>query len=81
MRIGKHRIQAKALGAICSAGMMFQFSGCDVGQITTTSTVDARGAIIQLVRGAIVTPIETYVNAQLSAFDAFVTDRVNNLFN
>ncbi len=81
MKTRKHRVRMKALGTICSAGMMFQFGGCNLGEITTTSTVDARAAIIQLIRGAIVTPIETYVNAQLTAFDTFVTDRVNNLLN
>ncbi len=81
MRGIKRGFRPRVLGMICSTGMLFQFGGCNPGLITTTTTVDARDAFVQMIRGFVVTPIETYVNAQLTAFDMFVTDRVNNLFD
>ena len=59
----------KAVGLFCGLGTMCQFGGCDIGTITTTMTVDGRDAIIQLVRGAILTPI-----------DALITDAINDAF-
>ncbi len=59
----------KTLGLICGLGTMCQFGGCDIGTITTTTTLDGRDAIIQLVRGVILTPI-----------DALITDAINDAF-
>lgn len=56
--------------ALLAFGTMFQFGGCQLDQITTTTTLDGREVLIQLLRGAILNPI-----------DAFITDRVNNLFD
>ncbi len=46
-----------------SAGTVFQFGGCDIGSVTTTTTFDGREAIIQLVRGALLTPIDAAITA------------------
>lgn len=56
-------------GALAGVGLVAQFGGCDLGTITTTTTVDARDAIVQLIRGALLTPI-----------DAFITNAVNEVF-
>ncbi len=58
------------MGAVCSAGMLFQFGGCDVGSITTSVTLDGRSLLISLVRGAVLMPIDT-----------LVTDAINNAFS
>jgi hypothetical protein len=63
------RKRAKALGLLCGLGTLCQLGGCDLGTITTSMTLDGRAAIIQLVRGAILTPI-----------DAFITETINNAF-
>ncbi len=62
----------RGLAALVAAGMMFQFGGCDLGEIsvTSTTTMDGRTIITSLLRSAIVTP-----------FDNFVTDRVNDFFD
>ena len=65
----KNRIRAKAMGLSCALGAVSLFSGCDLGTVTTSTTFDGREAIIQLVRGAVLTPI-----------DAFITDGINELF-
>ena len=70
MRNRLMRIRAKSLGLLCGMGMLFQFGGCDIGSITTGTTLDGRDAIIQIVRGALLTPIDT-----------FITNGVNNLFD
>ena len=61
----------RAIPLLCGLGAMLQFGGCDIGTIstTTTTTVDGRDALISLIRGAILTPL-----------DAFITDSVNNAF-
>ena len=54
--------------------MVFQLplGSCEFDQITATSTVtlDGREVIVNLIRGAILTPIDT-----------FITDSVNELFD
>jgi hypothetical protein len=64
--------RARALGMIASMGTLCQFGGCELGTITTTTTmtIDARDVIIQIARGAILTPI-----------DAFITNAVNEVFD
>lgn len=61
----------KLVGTIASVGMVFQFGGCDFGQVTTTQTVtlDGRDVIISLIRSVIITPL-----------DEWVTGTVNNVF-
>lgn len=57
-------------GLLFSGGMLLQLGSCDFGNFavttTTTSTLDAREAIIQLVRGAIITPLDAYVTNAIS---------------
>ena len=64
------KLRAKSLALICGLGAACQFGGCDLGTITTSMTLDGRDAIIQLIRGAILTPI-----------DAFITEAVNEAFD
>ena len=61
--------RARSAGLICGVGVLCQFGGCELGTITTSMTLNGRDAIIQLVRGAVLTPI-----------DAFITDAVNQAF-
>lgn len=55
--------------AILSAAMVFQLGGCDLGSIQVTQTIETRQLVIDLINGAILGPIQT-----------FVTDAVNNAF-
>ena len=61
----------RALGAVFAAGTLCQFGGCDLGSIsaTTTTTLDGRQVIISMIRGAILTPLDT-----------FITNTVNDAF-
>jgi len=70
MRFRTAKMRAKSAGLLCSTGILCQFGGCDIGAITTSTTLDGRAAIIQLVRGAILTPL-----------DAFITNAVNEAFD
>lgn len=65
-----YKVRAKSVGLLCGVGTLCQFGGCELGTITTSTTLDARDAIIQIVRGAILTPI-----------DAFITNAVNQAFD
>lgn len=62
-------LRKRLFSSLCTAGVLVQFGGCDLGQITTTVTVDARDLLINVVRGAVLTPI-----------DQFITDRINAAF-
>ena len=70
MRFRTGKMRARSLGLLCGLGVLCQFGGCDLGAITTTQTLDGRDAIIQLMRGAILAPI-----------DAFITEAVNEAFD
>jgi hypothetical protein len=70
MRAWNRTLRKRALACLCGAGMVFQFSSCDLGMVTTSTTLDGREALISLIRGAILTPI-----------DAFITGAVNQAFN
>ena len=52
-RIG--RLRVKSMGLLRGTGMIFQFGGCELGTITTTTTVtvDARDALQQIMTAAI----------------------------
>jgi hypothetical protein len=63
------RRSRKCLITVLTFGVLGQFGGCDLGTITTTTTLDGREVIISLVRSALINPL-----------DAFITDRVNDLF-
>ncbi len=62
-------VRYRAIGLLFSAGTLFQLGGCELGTITTSMTLDGRDAIIQILRGAILTPI-----------DAFITNTINDAF-
>lgn len=64
------KIRVKSAGLLCGMGILCQFGGCELGAITTAQTLDGRDAIIQLIHGAILTPI-----------DAFITNAVNEAFD
>ncbi len=70
MRVLRRAAQRKVLAVICSAGMLFQFGSCNFGEITTTTTatLNGREVILDLLRNAIITPI-----------DAFLVQAVNEL--
>ena len=70
MKRGGWPRRRRIVNAICAGGLVLQFGGCDIGAITTSTTVDGREALISLVRGAILTPI-----------DAFITQAINRAFN
>ncbi len=63
------KFRTKFAGMLCSMGILCQFGGCDIGEITTSQTLDGRSAIIQLIRGAVLAPI-----------DAWITSTVTNAF-
>ena len=63
MRSRKLSVRAKSVGLLCGMGSLFQFGGCDLGSITTTTTLDTRDAILQLLRGAILTPIDAFITS------------------
>jgi len=69
MRSRIHKLRAKSMGLLFGVGTLCQFGGCELGTITTSTTLDARDAIIQIVRGAILTPIDVYI-----------TDAINQAF-
>lgn len=62
-------LRKRLLSSLWTAGVLVQFGGCDLGQITTTVTLDARDLLINVVRGAVLTPL-----------DQFITDRINAAF-
>ncbi len=70
MRFRSASTRAKVLGLLGGLGVVCQLGSCELGTITTSMTLDGRDAIIQLVRGAILTPI-----------DAFITEAVNDAFD
>jgi len=56
-------------GAALSGGVLLQLGSCDIGTLTLPTTLDSRDALIQIVRGLVLTPV-----------DQFLTDRINDLF-
>ena len=58
------------LGAIGGCLFLPGLGNCDLGQIntTTTTTLDGRDVITQLLRAAILTPINSFLNAQIDSF-------------
>lgn len=58
-------------GFMCaSMGTVMQFGACNIGDIPAATTIDGREALIALIRGALLSPI-----------DAYITQTVNNLFD
>ncbi len=69
LKTWKRTFQKRVLSGICAGGMMLQLGGCEIGEITTTTTLDGRELLISLVRGAILAPI-----------DVLITDAINDAF-
>lgn len=65
------KVKQKA-GVLVVGAMLFGFpwGGCQIDQITTTTTLDGREVMISLIRGAVLSPI-----------DAWITQGVNDLFD
>ncbi len=64
----KRMLQRQCLAGFCAAGFLCQFGSCELGQITTTVTVDGRELISGAIRNAILTPL-----------DAAITEFVNEV--
>lgn len=60
----------RTLALAGSMGTLLQFGACNIGQISASTTIDGREALIALIRGAILTPL-----------DAYITDTVTRLFD
>jgi len=66
MKSLRRMMQKKSLGMFLGFGMLFQFGGCNIGEITTTTTTDGRQVLISLVRGMILGPIDTWITAGIN---------------
>ena len=65
------KVKRKAgLLAVGATVFGFPWGGCQIDQITTTTTLDGREVMISLIRGAVLSPI-----------DAWITQGVNDLFD
>ena len=64
----------RRLMLVGAAGFLCQLGNCDLGAITTTSTVTLDGGevIASLVRGAIITPLDQWLTETIE--DAFESD-------
>ena len=68
----KRKLTALAMGAML---LGFPWGGCQIDQITTTSTLDGREVMISLVRGAILSPIDAWITAGVNQiFDQLADD-------
>lgn len=70
MSLSKHMLRTRRWAALSAAGLVCQFGGCDIGEITTTVTLSGRDLVINVVRGAILAPL-----------DAFITQAINDAFD
>lgn len=46
---------------VCSGGMLLQFGSCDLGTVTVPVSLAGDELLITMVRGLILTPIDTFV--------------------
>jgi len=69
MRRSDTRMLRRLAVLVGVSGFVGQFGNCDLGQITTTQTLDGREVIIGLIRNAVITPL-----------DRWITDTINNAF-
>lgn len=62
------------IATLLSASVVFQFGGCEFGELTTTSTttIDGRELLISLVRTAIIGPLDQLLNDAIN--EAFSDD-------
>ena len=70
MRGNLRKSRVRLLAGTLTFGTLFQFGGCQLGEVTATTTLDGREVIINLIRSAVLTPLDAYITAQ-----------VNNLFD
>jgi hypothetical protein len=70
MKMSRWNKARKSLCVIGAAGMLGQFGGCQIPDITIPTTLSGEEALITVVRGAILTPI-----------DAWITQAVRNAFD
>ena len=73
MNSWKYGRKVKRRAGLLTLGAMvfgFPWGGCQIDQITTTTTLDGREVMISLIRGAVLSPI-----------DAWITQGVNDLFD
>ncbi len=68
-RTWRNNMRSKAAGLIFSGFTIFQLSGCNFGEVTTSVTLSGEELIITLIRSAILNPI-----------DVLVTNAVNDAF-
>jgi hypothetical protein len=77
MRHNSTAFKRWVLSMACLGATTFQFGGCALGEITTstTTTINTRELLIGLVRDAVLTPIDVYVTDLINgAFDAATTN-------
>jgi len=72
MKSLRRMTRKRSLGLLLGFGMLCQFGGCNIGEITTTTTTDGRQVLISLVRGMILTPIDSWITAGIN--DLFGAD-------
>ncbi len=70
MKRSQRIFRSKLAAMLCSGGMIFQLGSCDFGDITTSVTLSGEELITTLVRGAIIGPL-----------NAFIDDTVSGLFS
>ena len=70
MKSRRRCILNRWLAILGATGFLCQLGSCEIGEITTTSTIDGRELIISLIRDAILAPL-----------DEFVTEAVNDAFS
>ena len=68
MRSRIRTLKLKAAASLCATGTVFQLGGCDFGQIPVTTTLDGSELLITLVRGALLTPIDTAITNAVRGF-------------
>ena len=69
MGAGFRKFQRRLAIGLCSAGMLFQFGSCQFQDVQVVQTVNGRDLLINLVRVAIITPIDQAITgAIMNAF-------------
>lgn len=63
----RHR---RTMAALLSASVVFQFGGCELGEVTTTVTLDSEDLVISIIHDLIIDPLEqALTDAVTNAFD------------
>ena len=70
MRSIRTRLRRKLFATACSGGMLLQLGSCDLGTVTVPVTLQGDELLITMVRGLILTPIDTFItNTIRGAFE------------